>query len=103
MVYLGKTVNKAMHAGAKAELFRLAQEMRKKSTLAEKYLWKLLRKLRFEGYTFRRQHPIEFYIADFYCHKLKLIVEVDGEVHFNSEPMNMMMPVQVSLKDLELR
>jgi imidazole glycerol-phosphate synthase subunit HisF len=30
---------------------------------------------------FRRQHPIGIYIADFYCHKLKLIVEVDGKIH----------------------
>ncbi len=30
---------------------------------------------------FRRQHPIGIYIADFYCHKLKLIIEIDGSVH----------------------
>jgi len=31
------------------------------------------------GFPFRRQHPIEFYIADFYCHNLRLVIEVDGE------------------------
>lgn len=34
-----------------------------------------------KGFKFRRQHPIGLYITDFYCHKLKLIIEVDGEYH----------------------
>jgi len=72
-----------MHFGAKSELFRSAQEMRKKPTKAEKCLWEQIRKLRNDGYPFRRQHPIDFYIADFYCHKLRLVIEVDGEIHFN--------------------
>ncbi|MGC1241070.1 MAG: endonuclease domain-containing protein [Chryseosolibacter sp.] len=33
------------------------------------------------GYKFRRQHPIADFIADFYCHECKLIVELDGEYH----------------------
>jgi len=33
------------------------------------------------GYRFRRQHPLLFYIADFYCHQLKLIIEIDGSIH----------------------
>jgi very-short-patch-repair endonuclease len=33
------------------------------------------------GYKFRRQHPIGLYIADFYCHKAKLVIEVDGSIH----------------------
>jgi very-short-patch-repair endonuclease len=85
MVYLGKSIEKAMHFGAKAELFRLAQEMRNKPTNAEKCLWNQLRKLRNVGYPFRRQHPIDFYIADFYCHELKLVIEVDGEIHLSEE------------------
>ena len=81
MVYLGKSVVKEMHAGAKPELFRYAQEMRKNPTESEKALWNILRKFRYNGYIFRRQHPVDIFIADFYCHKLKLIVEVDGGVH----------------------
>lgn len=81
MVYLGKSVVKDMHVGAKPELFRYAQEMRKNPTESEKALWNILRKLRYKGYIFRRQHPVDIFIADFYCHKLKLIVEVDGDVH----------------------
>ena len=34
---------------------------------------------------FRRQHPISQFIADFYCHEIKLVIEVDGEVHNTEE------------------
>ena len=37
------------------------------------------------GVKFRRQHSIGEYIADFYCSKLKLVIEIDGESHFNDE------------------
>jgi imidazole glycerol-phosphate synthase subunit HisF len=49
-------------------------------TAAEMNLWLHLRK-GVNGCKFRRQHPIGIYIADFYCHKVKLIVEVDGSIH----------------------
>jgi very-short-patch-repair endonuclease len=85
MAYLGKTVEKAMHIRTKSELFKFAQEMRKNPTESEKVLWKHLKKFRSDGFIFRRQHPIDIFIADFYCHKLKLIIEVDGEIHFNDQ------------------
>jgi very-short-patch-repair endonuclease len=81
MVYLGKTRARDMFINAKSELFQLAREMRKNPTDAEKLLWTHLRKLRAEGIIFRRQHPIDFFIADFFCHSLKLIIEVDGGIH----------------------
>jgi very-short-patch-repair endonuclease len=87
MVYLGKTVEKEMFIGAKAELFKRALEMRKNPTESEKVLWKRLRKFRADGFIFRRQHPIDIFIADFYCHKLKLVIEVDGGVHFNDQAL----------------
>ena len=37
------------------------------------------------GYHFRRQHPISKYVVDFYCEALKLVIEVDGNIH--AEPM----------------
>ena len=70
-----------MYLGAKVELFKRAAEMRKNPTKAVSILWGILRNFRSEGYLFRRQHPLDIFIADFYCHKLKLVVEVDGEVH----------------------
>jgi very-short-patch-repair endonuclease len=80
-----KVIKKDMFFGAKSELFSLALKMRKNPTEAERVMWKLLRKYRQSGYPFRRQHPVEFYIADFYCHNLRLVIEVDGEIHREKE------------------
>ena len=38
-------------------------------------------------YKFRRQHPIEFFIIDFYCAEAKLLIEIDGESHFQKAQM----------------
>ena len=69
-----------MHAGAKPELFRFAEQLRVNMTEAEKKLWEFLR-LKPEGFKFRRQHPFDRYILDFYCHKAKLAIEIDGKYH----------------------
>jgi imidazole glycerol-phosphate synthase subunit HisF len=53
-------------------------------TQAEIVLWEYLRTKPL-GYKFRRQHPIGVYIADFFCFKLKLLIEVDGLVHTKEE------------------
>src|SRR4051812_40833654 len=58
-----------------------ARELRAEQTPAERLLWERLRKRRFLGLKFRRQFPIEVFIADFYCHEEKLVLEVDGSVH----------------------
>ncbi len=50
-------------------------------TDAEALMWKLLRGRRLAGAKFRRQHPIGRYILDFYCHELKLCIELDGSQH----------------------
>ena len=55
--------------------------LRKYQTPAESAFWYLVRAKRFEGLKFRRQHSIGKYTVDFYCAKLKLIVEIDGKVH----------------------
>lgn len=73
-----------MHFGASPELFRRAWELRKHPTKAEEILWKHLRK-RLIGHKFRRQHPMWICIVDFYCHYLRLIVEVDGGIHEEAE------------------
>lgn len=44
-------------------------------------MWEILRDRRLEGIKFRRQSPISIFVADFYCAELKLVVELDGEVH----------------------
>lgn len=59
----------------------IARKLRKTLTSAEKKLWNELKKLRSQGYHFRRQHPIEGFIVDFACLSQKLIIEVDGAQH----------------------
>lgn len=72
--------NEKMHAGADKLIFRNAKELRSKPTHAEELLWNFLR-TKPSGFKFRRQHPFSIYILDFYCHALKLVIEVDGSIH----------------------
>lgn len=62
-------------------VIKLAKKMRGKMTPAEKILWSKLCKKQLNGFRFRRQHSISRYIADFYCHEIKLIIEIDGNIH----------------------
>ena len=66
------------------------RDLRKRQTLAEQFLWKLLRNRKLEGYKFLSQHPlakisvngpISFYIADFYCAQKRLVNEAGGAIH----------------------
>ena len=61
-----------------------ARDLRKNATDAERRLWSALRTLNPRGTRFRRQVPIGAYIADFCCHSLNLIIEVDGGQHNES-------------------
>ena len=70
-----------MHYGSSSFTFQKAEELRKRMTKAELVLWEELRGKRFMGLKFRRQHPIGRFIVDFYCHKHKLIIELDGSIH----------------------
>lgn len=57
-----------------------ARELRKNSTLSEVILWQEIRKKQL-GVQFHRQVPILDYIVDFYCHELKLAIEINGSSH----------------------
>jgi len=67
----------------------LSRELRKIQTPAEKIFWDEVRDSRFCGLKFYRQHPLffdyngkeRFFIADFYCHSKRLVVELDGAIH----------------------
>ena len=61
-----------------------ARKLRENMTIAEHCLWTRLR-LKHLGYMFSRQKPIGDYIVDFYCHKARLVVEVDGGQHFTED------------------
>ena len=67
--------------GASQEIRTRAKLLRKRTTIAEKILWNKLRNNQLGGLKFRRQHPIDIFIADFYCHEKRLVIEVDGEIH----------------------
>jgi cyclase len=69
-----------MFEGASHLLFENAKHLRKNMTASEMALWLRLRE-GINGFKIRRQHPIGLYVADFYCHKAKLIIEVDGSIH----------------------
>jgi very-short-patch-repair endonuclease len=58
-----------------------ARSLRKNQTDVEQLLWKYLRNRQLFNYKFRRQFPIEPYVADFVCLELKLIIELDGGQH----------------------
>ena len=60
---------------------KYTKEKRKHSTLSEILLWNELKQRKILGYRFTRQKPIANFIVDFYCSKLKLVIEVDGVTH----------------------
>ena len=81
MVRLNDTFEYDFYFGALAEIKARAAELRKNMTIAEKVLWQQLRNRKVGGLKFRRQHPVDIFILDFYCHERKLAIEVDGEIH----------------------
>jgi very-short-patch-repair endonuclease len=70
-----------MYYGARPKLFAFATRMRNAPTEAELLMWILLNTEEFRKYKFRRQHPIARFIADFYSHSLKFVIEMDGAYH----------------------
>jgi very-short-patch-repair endonuclease len=69
-----------MHAGAKPIIFKYAKSLRWPQTPQEEILWEYLRHKPL-GNKFRRQHPFNRYILDFYCHRAQLCIELDGYHH----------------------
>jgi len=68
------------------KLTKFANKHRNGSTKAEVRLWcELFRNKQMLGFAFLRQRPIGFYIADFFCRELNLVIETDGSTHFSEE------------------
>lgn len=67
----------------------LCRDLRKRATISESILWEELRNRKLDNKKFYRQYPLfyditgkeSFFIADFYCHEEKLVIELDGEIH----------------------
>jgi very-short-patch-repair endonuclease len=71
----------SLFKGADGKLFHFARANRKSQTEAEKFLWSFLRQRKLQGFKFRRQHPISYFIVDFYCPERNLVIELDGDYH----------------------
>lgn len=61
------------------------RELRNNATPAEVVLWKALQGKKLDGFKFRRQHSIGYYILDFFCPGANLAIELDGDHHFSEE------------------
>ena len=73
--------NENLHQHANRRLYEYGRILRQKQTEAEEKLWQLIRNRKLNGLKFRRQHPLVKYIADFYCHEKRLVIELDGGIH----------------------
>lgn len=73
----------SMFYNASSIIFERAKILRENMTEAELKLWECLKEKKLLNLRFRPQHPIDMFIADFYCHPLKLIVEIDGGIHLS--------------------
>ncbi len=78
---MSKELEKNMYYGATSQTLEKALILRNRLTEAEILLWERLKGKQILGYRFRRQHPINIYIVDFYCHSAKLVVELNGGFH----------------------
>ena len=85
MFYWKRTRDYLLHLNAQRGTMRFAKDLRREMTKAEEALWKALKNRQLGGIKFRRQHPIHWYVADFYCHEKRLIVEVDGGIHLKKD------------------
>jgi len=80
-----KELDKTMYFKATPGILENARKLRKNMTDSEELLWNKLKGKQICGLRFRRQHPIDIFIADFYCHEVRLVVEIDGENHRHQE------------------
>lgn len=74
-------LEKHMYFGATPVTLKKAKQLRGRMTQEEEKLWNRLKGKQIGGLRFRRQHPIETFIVDFYCHSAKLVIELDGTIH----------------------
>ena len=80
-----ESYNDNLHKYSSPKIYEFAKDLRQTSTVAEQLLWEHIRNKKLSGLKFRRQHPLDNYIADFYCHEKKLAIELDGGIHNNKE------------------
>ena len=83
-----RVIDRIMFYGANKQTFLKAVALRNDMTIAEVLLWEVLKDRKLFTAKWRRQHPIDIFVADFYCHEYKLVIEVDGDIHLLEENMD---------------
>jgi len=83
------------------EIFQIAERLRRDMTATEKIIWDRVCKNQL-GVRIRRQHPIWKFIADFYCHEVKLVIEIDGGIHLRSENKEYDISRDIILKEFKI-
>ena len=86
----------------KKDLQAKAYKLRKNLTPAELKLLLHICKKQLNGFRFRRQHIINPYIVDFYCHRAKLVIEIDGESHYAKEEYDLQRSLFLKNKGLKI-
>jgi len=90
---------------------KYSRELRRNATGPEKLLWEQLRNRKLSGYKFLRQHPIiykadykglNYFIADFYCHAKKAVIELDGSIHNEKEEYDQFRDEEMKLMGLHV-
>ena len=93
----------SMFFGAKPDIFEKATILRENMTDAEKLLWEKLKDRTLFKDKFRRQHPIDIFVVDFYCHPIRFVIEVDGGYHLSSEQKEYDFGRSAELKNWDLK
>ena len=83
------------------EIFQIAERLRRDMTVSEKIIWDRVCKNQL-GVRIRRQHPVWKFIADFYCHEIKLVIEIDGGIHLRSENNEYDISRDIILKEFQI-
>ena len=87
----------------RSDLKEKAQDNRRKMNRPEAKLWyEVLRNRQMMGYRFLRQKPILNYILDFYCHKLKLGIEVDGDTHAEQKKYDNVRTKEIKKQEIKI-
>ena len=84
------------------QLKQIARTLRNNMTLAEILFWQQIKNKQLLGYDFHRQKPIGEYVVDFYCPKLKLVIEIDGDSHEGREEADKIRQEQIETLGLTI-
>jgi very-short-patch-repair endonuclease len=93
----------SMYRNASPYIIGRSRTLRKNETEAEKVFWNWVKGRQMHGYKFRRQHTLAFYVADFYCHSLQLVVEIDGEIHNHEDNRKSDIERQKAIESMGIR